>query len=499
MTRPQERLALVARDGKRVPVRPSGRGNGILFAVLPFAAADPQDQAFADALSADLILEFARFHNVGVSSKGASFACRAFADDVARVARELGVQFVLEGTVRRAGAQLRITSRLLGAPTGEVLASERIERPIEEFAACQEEIAGEIVARMAPELDLASLRRAEQIPESALEVPDMVLRARAMLLRGAEAEDADRIGRGMELARRATEQEPNYAEAWRVLALGHCICGERGAFGPSSEAEYAAADAAAARLRALVPTSYAAHAISGHVAMRQGRHADSLESLRHAHELNPNAILTMRWLSWEESNHGLAESARAHAERSLELSPRDHISYLGHWALALALWVGGNLPESTEHVRRAVALTPQFGGYFLLLAANLAEQGMMAEAADAVRRVRQNCPGLIESRLAGKTYFVKPELSERYRAALARAAGMSAAPKPTQAAALAALTDREREVLRLVARGMSNAAIGEALRISEHTAKRHIANILLKLDLPTRSAASTLAGKHGLI
>ena len=173
--------------------------------------------------------------------------------------------------------------------------------------------------------------------------------------------------------------------------------------------------------------------------------------------------------------------------------------YLGHWAMALALWTLEQLVPATEHVRRAVALTPRFGGYYLLLAACLAEQGKLAEAAEAVARVRQNCPGLIESRLAGKSYFVVPELAQRYRAALTRANAGAAGPKPRTAAALAELTGREREVLRLVAQGMSNAAVGKALGISEHTAKRHIANILLKLDLPTRGAAATLAGRHGLV
>ncbi|MBV8912097.1 MAG: hypothetical protein JOZ05_03525, partial [Acetobacteraceae bacterium] len=257
-------------------------------------------------------------------------------------------------------------------------------------------------------------------------------------------------------------------------------------------------ESAAARLRGLEPSSYAAHAIGGHVAMRQGRHAEALESLRYAHSLNPNAVLTMRWLAWEESNHGLAEQARDHAEQSLRLSARDHFVYLGHWSLALALWVGRDPAAATEHVRRAVALTPRFGGYYLLLAACLAEQDRLEEAQEAVARVRQNCPGLLESRLSGKTYFAVPELAARYGEALRRAdrgrANRTAAPPP----ALAALTLREREVLRQVARGLSNAEVGEALGISEHTAKRHIANILLKLDLPTRSAAATLAGRHGL-
>src|SRR5947208_2569161 len=135
MTRPQERLALVAKDGKRLPLRPTRPGNGILFAILPFTAADPQDHAFAAGLAPDLILEFARFHNDGLTPRGDSLACRPFADDIPRVARELGVHFVLEGAVRRAGSQLRITTRLLAVPSGEQLVTERVERQIADLAA----------------------------------------------------------------------------------------------------------------------------------------------------------------------------------------------------------------------------------------------------------------------------------------------------------------------------------------------------------------------------
>ena len=502
---PERRFTVIAGAANNaVPPRNDG-DKGITCAVLPFQAA-PEDEPLANLIAEDVLAELARFQNVTVAGRAASFACRAYAADTPRVARELGIQFVIEGAMNRVGDErVRFTIRLLEGETGQVLASERFERRSDTLLAEQDELVRHITARIAPQLDLAAIRRAERLPATGLRVQDMALRARGRLLRGAEAEDAELIEAGVAEARRATELDPRYAEAWRVLAFGHCIQGERGAFGVSTEADYRAADDAAAQLRALEPSSYAAYAIGGHVAMRMGRHAEALESLRHAHALNPHAVLTLRWLAWEETNHGLGQAAREHATLSLQLSPRDQLAYLGHWSLALAHWSLGDLEPATEHVRRAVALTPRFGGYYMLLAACLAEQDKLEEAAEAVARVRQNCPGLIESRLAGKSYFIRPELARRYHAALVRANAGAPAPAVTLVqksafpSALAELSERELEVLRLVAQGLSNAAVGRKLGISEHTAKRHIANILLKLDLPTRSAASTLAGRHGLI
>ena len=165
-----------------------------------------------------------------------------------------------------------------------------------------------------------------------------------------------------------------------------------------------------------------------------------------------------------------------------------------------------------DYARRAIALNRPFAGHHILLAACLAELGELAEARQVIETIRGLVPGLIESRLSGATYFAVPALEARYLRALRAAAGDLAAgvpppaggamppypEKPDLPASLDALTGREREVLRLVANGLSNAGIAEKLTLSDHTVKRHVANILTKLDLPTRAAATALAVRHGL-
>jgi len=278
--------------------------------------------------------------------------------------------------------------------------------------------------------------------------------------------------------------------------------------------DLAAADAAAQRLRELDSQNHAAFAILGHVAMRRLRHEEALANLREAHRLNPSDVATLRWLSWEESNFGLAEDARRHAEMAISLSPRDRSIDVTYWTAGLAAYVAGDHATCLEDARRAIALNRPFAGHQILLAACLAELGELAEARRVIETIQELAPGLIESRLSGATYFAVPALSERYlralRAAAGELAGTLASAQPARAVppypasdqpelpgSLDTLTEREREVLRLVAKGLSNGGIADTLTLSEHTVKRHVANILTKLDLPTRAAATALAVRHG--
>jgi DNA-binding CsgD family transcriptional regulator/Flp pilus assembly protein TadD len=278
-------------------------------------------------------------------------------------------------------------------------------------------------------------------------------------------------------------------------------------FRPGATEDFAAADAAALRLRQLDQGNHAAYAILGHVAMRRLRHDEALANLCQAHDLNPNDVTTLRWLAWEEANWGMADAAREHAAMAMRLSPRDRAIDLGYWTVALAAFVAGEGERCLENAKRAIALNRRFAGHYILLAACLAEHGDLAEAKATAEVAMAMAPGLIESRAAGNTYFVAPSLAERYAHALRRAIGERAAPAPPAAvpatgeppAPLETLTARECQVLRLVAQGLSNPAIAMALALSEHTVKRHVANILTKLDLPTRAAASALAARRGLL
>jgi TolB-like protein/DNA-binding NarL/FixJ family response regulator len=502
-------IGATAANSVAAPMRP-----GPSIAVLPFGnlGGDPGQRYLSDGITEDIITELSCFREISVISRGSSFSYEDFAGDVKRVARELGVRYVLTGGVRRAENRLRLTVRLLDGGTGDQIWADRFDGTLDDVLTLQEEIARRIVGSIAPELHFAELRRAERNPGGDVEAYDLALNAAALIQQGVATGQAEPITEAIALARKAVALDPLCLRAHYAIAWGHCRRGAMGFFGAAARDDFAEADAAAQRLRELDSQNHAAYAILGHVAMRRLLHDESLTDLREAHRLNPNDVITLRWLSWEESNFGLAEDARRHAEMALSLSPRDRSLDVSYWTAALAAYVAGDLAACLDFARRAIALNRPFAGHHILLAACLAELGELAEARRVIETIRSLAPGLIESRLAGATYFVVPALAERYLRALRAAAGdlaasarapvdgpmppYPAAAKPELPAALDALT--EREVLRLVANGLSNGGIADKLALSEHTVKRHVANILTKLDLPTRAAATALAVRHGL-
>jgi DNA-binding CsgD family transcriptional regulator len=390
--------------------------------------------------------------------------------------------------------------------TGEQIWADRFDGTVGDVLDIQEEIARRVVGSIAPEIHFAEQRRVEHLPPGDVQAYELALKAAALIGRGVADEDEGAISDGIALATRAAALDPHCRRAYHAMAWGYCRRGVMGLFAPRAEADFAAADRAALRLRELDEHHHAAYAILGHVAMRRRRHDEALASLRQAHALNPNDVTTLRWLSWQESNFGMTEAAREHAALSLRLGPRDRAIDIGYWTMALAEYVAEERRSCLENVRRAIAINRGFAGHYILLAACLAEMGATEEAREAVAAAQQMVPGLIESRAAGITYFAVPALAQRYTRALRAAARLGASPEPERqrrrrapAASLAPLTTREAEVLGHVAQGLSNSGIAAALSLSEHTVKRHVANILIKLGLPTRAAAVAWAAQHGLL
>jgi TolB-like protein/DNA-binding CsgD family transcriptional regulator len=484
-------------------------------AVLPLVnlSDDPTESQFSDGIAEDISVALGLLRDLRVTAWGSSVVCRPFAGDVPRVAAELGVRHVVNGSFRRIGDRLQLALSLHDSLSQEQIWSDRFETWAAEAPALPMDLARQVAARIAPDCAWPGVSDATaRLPD-----PDtyaQVLRARALLLRGGSTDDATLVSEGIALAQHAAQRDRLWGEAQRCVAWGHCVRAELGNFTARAAADYETAKQVALRLRELADGGTAAHAILGHVAMRQLRHDEALASLRLAHELEPHAIMSLRWLAWEEANNEFTDEASRLGTLSLQLSPCDKLAVQGHWTLALADYVAGRLESCVKHARHALAMRPRLAVHYIVLAACLAELGELPEAHYTLVAARALCPGLVESRLGGICYFVRPGLTERYVRSLRLAdrgdrsslggtrsvAGPAAVPTDEATTrALTNLTAREREVLSLVAGGQSNAEIAARLGISDHTAKRHIANVLSRLGLPTRGAAATLAARHGLI
>jgi len=510
-------------DGKAGPVlafddrAQSGRArdaNQRTIAVLPFVnrSDDGGQSYFSDGVAEDISAALAVRRDFRVTAWGSSVACRPFAGDIARVAAELGVRHVVDGAFRRAGNRLQMTVSLHDRLRPDPIWTERLEAWAAEASGLAADFARRIAARIAPDSPWPGTADAPAKPPDP-EAHELVLRSRELLRRGSGTDDATLVSEGIVLAQQAVQRDRRWGEAQRCVAWGHCLRAELGSFTAQAAADYETARRVALHLRELGEDGVAAHAILGHVAMRQMRHEEALASLRLAHEREPHAVMALRWLAWEEANHECIDASIRLGTQSLELSPCDKLAAQGHWVLALADYVAGNLESCVVHARRAVAMRPRLAVHYIVLAACLAELGELSEAHYTLAAAKTLCPILVESRLAGICYFVRPGLTERYVRALRLADSGAVAPMgrtPSETAmrhtvddatvrALGELTPREREVLSLVASGQSNAQIAARLGISDHTAKRHVANVLDRLRLPTRGAAAALATRHGLI
>ena len=479
------------------PPAPSDRPS---VAILPFATSDANERHLAEGITDDIIVELSRFRDILVISQGSSFRYDAFADDLQRVAAELRVRYMLTGRVRRLGQQLRITAQLIDSESNLQIWSERLDEMLDDVLSMQAAIAARVVGSVIPEMLQAEQHRAARLPIGNVPAYEMALKGGNLVNQGIAAHDPALLSQGIAMAEAAAALDPLCLRANYATAYGYCRRGTMGYIGVESNGDLERAMAAALRLRDLEPRSHMAYAIIGHIDMRLLRHESALINLRQAHALNANDVTTLRWLSWEESNHGMAKTARAHAEQSLRISPRDRFLDASYWALALAAYVDEAVPECIELAQRAIALNRRYGGHHLLLAAALAEAGQTTEAGEVTANLVRHYPGLLESRLAGRSYFVDPMLTARYRAALRRAAGVAENGLPSRIlSTLNPLSSREQEVLRLIAQGLGNTAVAAALDLSEHTVKRHVANILTKLALPTRAAAVAHASRTGLL
>ena len=201
-----------------VPVAPSGTtSEKPSIAVLPFAnmSGDSEQQYFSDGITEDIITALSRFHTLYVIARNSSFQYRGQAIDVKRVGRELGAQYVVEGSVRKVGPRIRITAQLVDATTGNHLWAERYDRDAQDLFAIQDEVVAVIVARAAGQVGVAGMARARRKPTVSLAAYDCLLRFIEELSR----DGAEHRNLAHDLARQAIALDPNFAQAHAALAF----------------------------------------------------------------------------------------------------------------------------------------------------------------------------------------------------------------------------------------------------------------------------------------
>jgi adenylate cyclase len=206
---------VVAGDGKSLPLpdKPS-------IAVLPFQnmSGDPEQEYFADGMVEEIITALSRFKSLFVIARNSSFAYKGKSPDVRQVGRELGVRFVLEGSVRKAGTRLRITAQLVDAISGAHIWADRFDGAVEDVFELQDEVTQRVVGAIAPRLEQAEIARARRRPSDSTDAYDCYLRGLACL---ASPVTMERIEQALVLFTKATALDPDYASAYGMAMFCH--------------------------------------------------------------------------------------------------------------------------------------------------------------------------------------------------------------------------------------------------------------------------------------
>ncbi len=319
------------------------------IAVLPFInmSDDTEQDYFSDGISEDIITALSKLRWFFVIARNSSFTYKGKAVHLKQVAEELGVGYVVEGSVRKSGERLRITAQLNDVATGSHVWAERYDRSLSDVFAVQDEIAEAIVAAIEPQLYAAESFRAKRKAPDSMDAWDLVMRALSHYWRVTRQDNVV----AQALLEKATAIDPHYGQALGLLAASHTFSAHMG-WADMAMAIPIAERAALAAILADSEDSWAHYALgSAHLFTR--RFDDSLAEFELALRLSPNFSMAQGYYGLALAYCGRWEQGDLAARRALRLSPRDPFSAIYCGIAAYAQFVGRNYDEAMRLFRRA--------------------------------------------------------------------------------------------------------------------------------------------------
>ena len=374
------------------------------LAVMPFTnmSGDPEQEYFADGMVEEIITGLSRIKWLFVIARNSSFIYKGQAVNVGRVGRELGVRYVLEGSVRKAGERVRVSGQLIETETSVHLWAERYDRRLDDVFALQDEITLNVVGAIEPSLREAEIERVKRKRPENLDAYDLVLRALRHVFLPMPAEAA----KAMPLLERALTLEPDYAGAHGYLAWCHQVLFVIGGFNKESH------DAAIRHARAAL--SYGrddatALGLGGFViSITEHDRATAFEALEQALAISPSSSFALFFGSVALAYAGEAERAIDWAERALRISPFDRMNYLSYLALAISHFLRCRYDEAAHAARRSVQSIPSSSVSRSVLAAALAKLGRIEEAKAVALQVLALGPSFSAARFCAATGLPTP-------------------------------------------------------------------------------------------
>jgi adenylate cyclase len=369
-----------------LPERPS-------IAVLPFQnmSGDSEQEYFVDGIVEDIITGLSRIKWLYVIARNSTFVYKGRAVDVKQAGRELGVRYVLEGSLRKAGNRVRVTAQLIEAETGTHVWAERYDRPIGDIFDLQDELTLNVIGAIEPSLRQAEIERAKRKRPENLDAYDLYLRA----LPFAQVAMPGDAGKALVLLDQALALEPDYAAAHATAAWCYEQRYQRG--GLREEDKVAGLRHARAAIEAGADDAATLVTAGFCIGLIAHDYTTAMDVIDRGLTLAASSALGLSFGSVILGHAGEADRAIDYAERALRASPPDFMTYLSYAGLALAQYVAGNFTESAAAGSRAAQANPRFSYPQVLQAAALMQGGRTDEAQVAARRVLEIEPSFAVS------------------------------------------------------------------------------------------------------
>jgi adenylate cyclase len=389
------------------------------IAVLPFVnmGGDPDQDYFADGITEDIITALSRYRWFFVIARNSSFAYKGRSVDVRQVARELGVRYVLEGSVRKAGGRLRVTGQLIDAESGAHLWAERYDRASEDVFAIQDELTEHVVGAIEPEMLMREGSRQLQADKANPDAFDCVLRG---IWHHYQA-TREHYNKAEQWLRRAIDIDPHYARGYMALArmlYGRCI------FGWSADVLGDRSQIVTLAERAVALDEHDPYCQYSLFAARllQGRLQETLAVAQRIIDLNPNFALGHLALGGVRIYLGHFEEALVPLLRTIRLSPNDPISFHFNNQLALAHFHLGNFQEALHFAQRGLDSRRLYVG-LTIACASLVRLDRTDEARALAQEMQRNEPDDLAGYWATVHPYADPAHREQFLSAL-RLAGL---------------------------------------------------------------------------
>jgi TolB-like protein/Tfp pilus assembly protein PilF len=401
-----------ARPSLPIPDKPS-------IAVLPFQnmSGEPEQEYFADGIVEDIITALSRFRSLFVIARNSSFTYKGRAVDVKQVGRELGVRYLLEGSVRKTSNRVRIAGQLIDASSGTHLWADRFEGAMEDVFELQDKVSASVVGAMGPSLQLAEIERAKRKPTESLDAYDFYLRGLASIEKWTKEGNEE----ALPLYYKAVELDPNFSIAYSAAAL--CFCRRKVAFGQITGQEVAEARRLALRAVQLGKDDATVLSQAGFALACVVRDLDDGAAfLDRALSINPNLASGWSYSGMVRVWLGDPDRAIEHFARAMRLSPINPLTWLMQEGMAHAHFFAGRYDEALTWAKMALRELPDSRAALRIAAASCALAGRDEEAKTLMARLLEMDPALRISNLQNVFGpYRHPEHPAKYADALRKA------------------------------------------------------------------------------